>query len=110
LVATYTGIEWKVTSLHDAIQKDQETFKQPGILLHELTFSILLKEMLPVMVEVLKKSKDIILHKQKHYWQIKEYLLFEYCRSRQFENTIRKIIEVNDEVKELEKKRKKLDV
>jgi len=109
-VATYTGIEWKVTSLHDAIQKDRKIFKQPRILLHELTFGKLLKEMLPVMVKVLEKSRDIILNKQKHYWQIKEYLLFEYCKSRQFENTVKEITEVNKAVKEFERKRKKLNV
>ena len=103
-VATYTGIEWKVTSLYDAIQKDRETFQQPRILLHELTFGKLLKEMLPVMVEVLKKSRDIVLNKQKHYWQITDYLLFGYCQSSQFKDTIKEFVEVNKAVKEFEKK------
>jgi hypothetical protein len=44
----------------------------------------------------------IIVKEQKHYCQIKEYLLFEYCKSRQFEDTMKEIIEVNKAVQEFE--------
>jgi len=107
-VAQYLGIRWRITSIYDAIQKDRKTFEQPSILLHELTFGNLLKEMLPVMIDVLAKSKDLILNEQKYYWQTKEYLLFEYCQSRQFEDTIKELIEVNKAVIKFERKRTKL--
>jgi len=110
LVAKYLDIKWKVTSLRDALKKDRETFKVPGIIFHELTFGNLLKQMLPIMPIVFEKSRELILNKQKHYWQTEEYLLYEYCRGRQFDKTDEEFRELNNAVKKFERKRKKLYV
>lgn len=78
-LAKYLSIEWKAISLSEAYRKDQENWKEPFCLLHEQTLDQILKELQPIFIQVIKRSKDLVLNKQKDYWFAEDPILFNRC-------------------------------
>ncbi len=87
-LAEFLNIEWKVQDLSEAYKKDRETWKNysPSYSMHEMTFDILAKEIQPIFLEVVRKSKDIITKEEKDYWVKTNLPLFYMCEDLNIEN------------------------
>ena len=90
-VASYAGLDWNVTPLDILIKEDRDTFRENHAIMHELTHSRVLRELIPVFVGTFRKGLAVVGKVQREYWISKEPLLI-HCingrRSKQWLNEV----------------------
>lgn len=77
-VALFAGLDWNVTPMGILIQEDHDTFKENHTLMHELTHTRVLRELVPVFVETFREGLSLVGEDQRDYWALKEPLLVRY--------------------------------
>jgi hypothetical protein len=60
--------EWEVINLREAFEQDYNIFKEKddGYNLHEATLTKILKQIEPIIMEILKRTKEIVSDYEKH--------------------------------------------
>lgn len=79
-------INWEVISLSDAYKEDVEIWNESDYSnykssygeLHEYMLTRIMKEIEPIFIDILEKSKKLIINKQKNYWQKVDYFLYNF--------------------------------
>lgn len=93
LLADYLGINWSVISLEKAYAEDFGTWKNKSVYLHEATLSIILKQLIPVFIQVLGKSLSVVRVEQASYWFNTDPVFFNLCINSEIERVLKQITE-----------------
>ncbi|PKM47518.1 MAG: hypothetical protein CVV03_03070 [Firmicutes bacterium HGW-Firmicutes-8] len=89
-LAEYLEIKWEVIDLSTAFEKDMETWKDSGCLLHENTLTEILEQLEPIFIEIIKKAKWLVTEQQKDYWENTDWPLYNVYYNLELENFKRK--------------------
>ena len=80
VIGGYLMIDRELPDLAQAVRKDVEAWKEPFYSLHNQTLDMLLKELEPYFLEVLKKSHKRIVETDAAYWRHTDPSLQSLCK------------------------------
>ncbi len=88
-LSIFLRIKWNVISLPELYKVDRQTWKDPSISLHQKSLDLVLKELEPIFIEIIKRAKILITQKESDYWKSKYWLLFDMCLNMDIANFIK---------------------
>ena len=78
-LSQFLGVKWNVIDLAEAYKEDRETWKDSYCMMHEMTLDKILVQLQPIFIEIIEKSRELIIEHQKDYWIRKDWLLYTMC-------------------------------
>jgi len=85
-LSQFLGVEWNIIDLAEAYKEDREIFKDSYCMMHEMTLNKILVQLQPIFIEIIKKSRELIVEHQKDYWIRKDRLLYTMCLNLNIDN------------------------
>ena len=86
------GLDWRIKSIETMIQEGQVMFGAT-YLLYEKQIAEFVKDVVPIVKELVIKSLDVVLLSEADYWKKKDYMLWRYVKNRSFQQTLKDLDE-----------------
>jgi hypothetical protein len=87
----YLEIEWKIKSLNEMINEGKQAFGSYG-LLYELQVSEFVKNVIPIIGEIVDKIVDLVTNKELDYWKNINQLIWRQLKLKNLKSRINEII------------------
>jgi hypothetical protein len=89
-LAQYFDVKWTVIDLAEACKRDKEIWKGPYYLMHEMTISKILGDIQIVFNEIIQRAKQLVVNKQKDYWENINWPFYSMCLNLNIDQMKRK--------------------
>ncbi len=75
------SVKWENESLKDIIENDRKTWKDSYYMLHYQTFTDVLPSLEKIFFEIIDKTKNRLIEKEKEYWSVADPILYRMAQN-----------------------------